>query len=293
MKTTIAILFCSFCLLLTARADVTATVYPGYTFTDADESDGITIEKLNLAARPTVEITGTLGGTNVSLGAGSVNGTVLADTVVDDVTLEFNDGVAPRHIRVKAEGIATSLLTNSAVNLSKTKTNLLVDGVFADIATNDVLAFGDVSAGTNTRVATLEQVLTNAAVLELVSRMLTNTYSFTNFMNAGQFATAEYALATGLMINTNHPWSNSTPSMVRAVLVCKTADRDYAVGDELDVQNAGYGGAQATSYGANKTNVWLSLATTTPFVTLKNDGDVSSSYTITAARWRIKLYAAP
>lgn len=90
-----------------AFGDLTVTVVPGYQF-GANELP--TTDHLNLLGEPTISVTGTLDG-STSLSAGSVNGTLLADSVVDGITIGYNASV-PRALRVLAAGIAGPGLTN-------------------------------------------------------------------------------------------------------------------------------------------------------------------------------------
>lgn len=90
-----------------ARANLTVTVQPGYSFGPGEVP---TIDNLNLLGQPTIAVTGTIDG-STSLAAGSVNGILLADSVVDGVTIGYNGNV-PRGMQVLGQGIAGRGLTN-------------------------------------------------------------------------------------------------------------------------------------------------------------------------------------
>lgn len=88
-------------------ANLTVTVQPGYTFSPGEVP---TLDTLNLLGMPVLDVTGTLDG-STSLSAGSVNGILLADSVVDDVTIGYNSNV-PRGMQVIGAGIAGKGMTN-------------------------------------------------------------------------------------------------------------------------------------------------------------------------------------
>ncbi len=285
-------------LLLPARGEITARVYPGYVFSDGEE---ITVDKMNQAATPTVEVTGTLGGTNVALGANTVTGTMLSDTVVDDITTEFNGsspraikvkydnttlGVISSHLAVKDASISTAKLIDTSVTAGKLDTNWLADVTAATIATNDVLLIGlGGSAGhTNSRIATVQDL----------AKAVTNTPAFIHavqLVTTNTFTSAEFSVGSvGAVADTPHGFA-ATPTKVYWVLVCKTTDAGYAVGDELDV--AAFSGAGDTtpfSGGANAANIFLSCRSASLSVAAKGTG---SGTAIVPADWRAKGYAAP
>ena len=88
-------------------AVLTVQVTPGYAF-GPDETP--TTDHLNALGQPTVNVTGTLDG-STSLAAGSVNGILLADSVPDNISLQYNASV-PRNLQVLSAGVASWGLTN-------------------------------------------------------------------------------------------------------------------------------------------------------------------------------------
>ncbi len=104
-----------------------------------------------------------------------------------------------------------------------------------------------------------------------------------------KFASAEQAIAAGIT-SVAHGLAG-LPQIVRWVLVCKTIDVGYAVGDEVDIfQSAKQAAHDQNNFmgGADVTNVFL-LATVTTF-TLLNKG--TGAYgDATAANWKAKAYA--
>ena len=77
----------------TACADLTAVVTPGYQF-PLDGSVAPAYDLLNLLGQPTIQIYGTIGGSN-TLAAGSVTGVQLNSSVADGVTVGFNGNNPP------------------------------------------------------------------------------------------------------------------------------------------------------------------------------------------------------
>lgn len=287
-------LLSAFCFPLCLRADITAIVYPGHVFTDGED---ITVESLNLLGRPTIYVFGTLGGTNVSLGAGTVTGTALSDTVVDDLTTVFNGstpraiavkydnttlGVVSSHLAVKSGGISHLQMALQAISSDRLVTNLLVDVAQTAPGTNDLLLFGDLSDHTNNKACTFDQlaqcVATNPAI---VTAIATTTNAFVSSL---------VSLSAASLLNVAHGWTN-TPLFVRAVLVCQTPNQGYVQGDEVDVQAChGGGDSQSFTYGANSTNVFLNLADTSISMGNKTSG---ARVTITAGDWEARVYARP
>lgn len=111
-----------------ALANLTVTVHPGYTLAP-DETP--TTDTLNLLGEPTIEVTGTLDG-SASLAAGSVNGTLLADTVVDGTTTEFNASV-PRAIHVIVVGLVDG---RGGIIASNSFLRIYIDPAYFRMATN-------------------------------------------------------------------------------------------------------------------------------------------------------------
>ena len=117
-----------------AGAVLTVQVTPGYAF-GPDETP--TTDHLNALGQPTVEVTGTLDG-STSLAAGSVNGILLADSVPDGISIQYNAAV-PRNLQVLSAGVASWGLTNDSTTTLR-------------IAFNSSLAWDsrtNVSGGTN------------------------------------------------------------------------------------------------------------------------------------------------
>lgn len=274
------------CLLaLEARAEITATVYPGYQFNSTERP---TTSTLNLLGRPTISITGTLGGTNVSLGAGTVSGTMLMDSVAGS-NLTYN-GATPRGLVIQDSGVSIN-----QINVAIAGDGLgggggfplsnKVDNVRIKII-SDVVSF---SVTTNTLVGGgANNLLALGAGLAISG----GTIFVTNLPAASlsAFSSIEYSLSSGQIADTNHSLG-STPRFLNWVMICKTSDNGYAVGDEVPVsavQNST--GDPSFVGGANATNVFIVFASSGASIRNKSTGNLG---TITTARWNTKCYAAP
>jgi hypothetical protein len=279
LKIGIGILHFAFCILH-CQADLTVTVTPGYVFGASERPSTSTLNRLGA---PTINISGTIGGTNAGIAAGSVNGTHFSDSVVDDRTIDFTNS-SPRALRIKEQG----------VDLREASTNLAglglgggggfalsnkVDGVRLTIAT-DTLTF---SCPTNT----LAGGGTNSLIAVGPGLHLSQGQ-----LSVSNFVSLEYVLVSGLIVNTNHGLGVA-PSQVNWVLICKTAELGFAVGDEINCANV-YNDSTAKqnfSFGANSTNVFISAVnTSTHGVRRKDNGNDA---TLTAGSWRAKVYARP
>src|SRR5258708_37416 len=83
-----------------ALATLTVTITPGYEYRVLTGPRAAT---LTVPGTPTATITGTVDG-STGLSAGSVSGTLLADSVPDGVTLHYN-GASPRQLAVLSTGL--------------------------------------------------------------------------------------------------------------------------------------------------------------------------------------------
>lgn len=282
---------------LPSRADIIAAVQPGYQFSEGELP---TVDTLNALARPTITISGTLGGTNVALAAGSVTGTMLSGTVVDGVTVDFN-GSSPRAIEVMQEGIGTNQLKRSAFALPiagglDTQVHLLYDN--STLRTNDSgqLYVAFVSQGTSILTnlpgssgtllgAGTNGVNTNLTVVAPLT--ITNgTLTLQTFTTTNVNLTAQ----NGFQVVIPHGLG-ATPVFVRWVLVCVTGELGYATGDEVDVTSCKDSGTEGMHFtvGANATNVILATRVQDNIQVINFSTGASS--TITLANWKLKCYA--
>lgn len=163
------------------------------------------------------------------------------------------------------------------------------------------------SVNKTNKYTTYTALVTNAPILtslgtgdyvQIVSNALPSLITLQNFSNAVlgafrpvKFATSLKSIATSNIINEAHSLG-ATPQHVRAVLVCQTADASgYIPGDEVDINvvcQSASGGITWT-WGANSTNVWLSLNTAANGIF--NKTNPSGVVTFTTGNWRAKVYA--
>jgi hypothetical protein len=255
-------------LPLASQAELTATVYPGYSFASGERP---TMETLNLLGRPIIVISGTLGGTNVALGAGTVSGTMLMDSVAG-AGLDW-DGNSPRGLMIGVGGVGLVHLASTNFGAGLTNT------------------------GTTIRVAFDTTLKTNAQGqlgVDPTTAFPQGTFSLSasNFISTNTFTSFTYSLpaSSGTVMSTNHSLGR-IPVFIRAVLVCSNADNGYLVGDEIDVSTVAGGGGNSSPYiiiGGNSTNVFAYKYTA--------DGlfaGPSGTATLTASKWNFKIYARP
>ena len=262
--------------LPSARAEITATVYPGYQFSSSERP---TTANLNLLGRPTILVSGTLGGTNVALAGNSVTTTMMSDTLPGSNLVW--DASAPRKLVIMNAGVDTNQISTNLAGLGLgggggAPLSNKLDNAFL-IITNDVVTIS-LSNFTN-----------------LISILSTNIaqYWTTNYPATNRFTSYEYTIATGQLINTNHGLG-VVPRDVRLVIVCKTADASgYALGDEVDARMLDKNAEFDTIIGggANATNVFAScVSVTTLLINNKTNGAQAD---FTEANWKLKVYARP
>ena len=291
----LGILHFTFCIF-NCSAELTATVYPGYTLS-ANERPTTAI--LNLLARPSVTVSGTLGGTNVGLAANSVNGAMLMTSVVDDDTIElFNNGGSTA-IRLKAYNTGTNAIDANLAGLGLGGG----DGFALSNKTDNVSL--TITNDTLTLMTNLSATYLNVASNGVVVGTSTNRGQtvdmqvFAKILGTNGYASAELTLSAGsALLNAAHNYGY-TPGYVRGAIICKTVDASaYAVGDEVDfagiagVENGGsFERGKVFSLGGNATNVFcIQSSTTFLYVNNKTSGVPTQ---LTHASWKAKIYARP
>lgn len=106
------------------------------------------------------------------------------------------------------------------------------------------------------------------------------------------FTSSEIAVATGNQNYSAAHGLSGVPKLVRAVLVCKTADLNYSVGDEVEFPHSSvvsFGGSSefTAAIGANSTDC---IVNQDGGINLPNESSLTLN-TITYANWRLKFYA--
>jgi hypothetical protein len=284
-----ALLLSAFCFLLSAFGQLTTVVYPGYTLQPGER---ITIDKLNLLGSPTVVVSGTSTGSVIA--AGSITSSSITTNAFDQLTiLGGYNGTTASAIRVNYNTNDFYLFSTGLGY----KTNSIAD---IDIATNAAIAWSKLALSTNIIPQTNLPLSLNSNILHGTGTngtpvavtvgngliLSNNTMSVSNSL----FTTAEYSIATGQLVNTNHGLG-ATPTFVRWVLVCKTNDLGYAAGDEVPAMQFTASGYPVFSEGGNSTNIFLGCERTTPTTVTKSGSDLNTAVTI--VRWRVKGYAKP
>lgn len=148
--------------------------------------------------------------------------------------------------------------------------------------TNDTIALAD----TIPMFSTLQNSNTTVT-MQALYQYFTNLNTFQS-----GFVSHEYSVtfATNYLVaNTNHNLG-STPSRVNWVLVCKTSDVGYDVGDEISIYAIDRDNGASFAGGANSTNVFLIRYNAGLRTFNKESGAISD---MTESRWKAKCYAAP
>lgn len=279
------------------QAGLNATVYPGYTFSTGDR---LTADKLNLLGRPTIYISGTLGGTNVGLAAGSVTGVQLADTVINTNRFQW-DTSSPRGIDLKTNVITSAYLATNSV----TSNHLAVAAVANTNLQNGSVSSNKLAAGFTFGLTNLPPGLTNKLLwadtngvwssLALGSGFTVSNYTLIQtgaVASATYYATNSDPFAGGLVYFTNS--FTATPAWVRVSLLCVTNTETFVVGDELNLNQNNSGGADFVSYWANSNRITVSVVS--PITGMSFCTNTSSFYVMTSPRhlnWRLKVAAGP
>lgn len=277
-----------------AKAELTATVYPGYTLS-ANERPTTAI--LNLLARPTVTVSGTLGGTNVGLAANSVSGAMLMTSVVDDDTIEFFNNGGATAIRLKAYHTGTNAINSNIAGLglgggSGSPLSNKTDNVTITI-TNDTITLM-----TNLPIAHLN-VASNSVVVGTTNSQalaMTPMQFWTNVSPFFTYTSTSVALSTvtaaGNYINEAHGLGR-TPSFVQLVIVCTSSDLNYAVNDEVpNPSMLTSSWKPGGNVWCNSTNVGWGVADSAAQFRIFNK-TTGAEGTITPSKWSVKIRARP
>lgn len=232
-----------------------------------------------------------------------INGRAVLTNLIGSTLLLGYDTTTGTYGKTTLSNLAQQALSTFAL------TNLQF---LATPATNDLLMVWDDDAGTNKAttftalVTNLPTITTNLAT-DTVMLITSNGPALISLPDLAatmvdpfvptNYVSAELTIAYGLIADTAHA-IGAQPQSVRAVLVCKTADASgYVPGDELDVNssgNTGYGG-RVFVYGANSTNVWLSLldpgGDSALVPSVLNKTNPVGAATLTFSNWRAKIYA--
>ena len=286
-----------------------------------EDGDQITNEVLRSIARPTVQLTGSIG--TASVDDGAVTTAKLADGVLSaDATgrAKMADGFTTA-AKLASDAVTTAKILDANVTPAKLSesvlgsvpqyaTGALSAGVYAVTLSPAPTAY---TAGMVVRFKA-DLVNTGATDLNVNSlgaknlftldgkellagqipagALIEATYDGTQFQCnlRSRFASTEYTIATGAIADTAHGLGAQPPAYkVKWVLVCKTTDAGYAVGDEVPVEQFTASGYPVFAPGANATNVFLGCERTNPTVITKTGSNLNTA--ITSSRWKAKCYA--
>lgn len=132
-------------------------------------------------------------------------------------------------------------------------------------------------------------IFTNGHPARMTMQSLSN--SIVQGSKPVKFTSTDTAVPAGgnNVINTAHGLG-ATPQLVRVVLVCQTAENNYAIGDEAAVEavsSTAFGGT-VWNWGANTTNVWVSYST--PANSMFNKTTAAAA-AWTTGNWKVRIYA--
>lgn len=284
---------------------------PGYTFSDV-ESDPNNLVTSNTLAQLVANATArtnligdraeiTVTGTNYQLlmwtGTTALKRVSLWSLLPTNSirSWQLADG-AVGTVQVAANSLTWSNLSTNALDGLTLYSNLLVNAPTNGPGTNTFFlsAFSD-NTGTNgsptnlqVRLTPLADLTRSAALTNLVNT-LAQAVTATNVLT-NSFTSLDYSLSAAQIANTNHNLVTA-PHFVNWVVVCNTADAGYTTNDEVQVWCVSHGDKQAFASGANSTNVFLSLQSTSGLVVAGKDGTASATFT--ASRWKARCYARP
>lgn len=281
--------------LQTVHADLTAEVLPGYTFGTSERPTTSTLNRLGL---PTIRITGTVGGTNAGITAGSITTTMLSDNVVDGTTIYFNGS---REFAVIPYSVGTNSLSNNICGFGLTGGNGAQLSVTYD---TNFFAVGatNINSGTNglTLLSSLWGVISNTVWLQ------TNVFTSTNITLTSSMAVSIPHLLGPLVTNSAAPSSFTnaplqwTPRFVHWVFYCTGVEDAYALGDEVPVSNvvsydnAGSDVRHAPAFatGVNTTNVFIVKESGVTDLRI-NQKDGAPLGVFNLANWKARCYVRP
>ncbi len=276
------------------QAGLNATVYPGYSFSTGER---LTTDKLNLLGRPTIYISGTLGGTNVGLAAGSVTGVQLADTVINTNRFQW-DTSSPRGIDLRTNVLTSAYLAPASV----TSNQLAVAAVANTNVQNGSLSSNKLAAGFTFGLTNLPPGLTNK-LLWADTNGVWSSLSFGSGFTVSNYTLIQTNSASATLAFTNPfpyltpiPWTNNhglgrQPGDARVVFQCLSNIGVWVTGDEVDAENATTGAVfKFGSLSVNATNTIVRLYNHSGMSVVAGDATISG---LTTNYWRIKVYVSP
>jgi len=298
---------------------LTLTLIPGYTYQD-NELD--TAAKRNLAANPTVSLSGSVG--TLSLADGSVTTPKLIDGVLSaDATgrAKMADGfittskIGANQVTAACLDLNTQLGIQQygstatggpaayAITLSPAPTSY-VTGMVVRFRVNTANTGG---ATLNVNGLGAQTIYSAGSYTTLAAGQLQPNCQYTAVYVSGGgfcligvrpfFITGENALSgsNGVIINTPHGLGG-VPTLVRGILRCKTGENGYSAGDEIDCGTMWTSQPLPAFYiTATATNLILVQTGAVSFMPRGAGSGASAGTTggtsITTANWKLVMYA--
>ena len=281
---------------------LTIKLTPGY---DWPAGDVVTLDKLRLAANPTIELEGgisaaTIGDNSIQtaklvvgiLSADSAGrsrmapGYLVLSQIAAGIFTADNLGRAPfaagfiNEALLAANSVGTAELIDANVTLAKLSAGIIASApVKAAPTTSDLVPIADAAASNATKYCTL---------LALKTLINANT----------AFISAQVAIGTssGILAPVAHNLG-ATPTNVNAYAICTTAHAaaGYAVGDIINLGGIQGGSLGASfSWGANATLCWITEYHSATFLNIfnKTTGATVSLTGTTAGYWKAFLVAS-
>lgn len=278
-KVWLALILSAFQLFsFSAFSEITATVYPGYQFSASERP---TAANLNLLGRPTILVSGTLGGTNVALAANSVTTTMMSDTLPGSNLVW--DASSPRELVIADDGVTTNQLHSGVAGLGLSGGS--GSQLRVNVDTNTITITND--------VVTLNLTTFSNLVNTLASVVATNVaqYAITNYVTTNTYTSGDLYLtnANRMLINTAHTLG-TTPRTVWCTLKCITTDLGYAVNDEVNATHLINSSVPCFTAGANSTNVFVWYYVL-PAVSRKDTGGFTGN-NIDPDKWKLIVKAS-
>lgn len=164
-------------------------------------------------------------------------------------------------------------------------------GVFTNFAVTSLV---QTVVGTNTTLSNtdfvpiysqLQGTNTTATLLALAQFISNSLPRFPVGWTSYEYTVTSAGAANSIMV-TNHGLPGR-PQFLSGVLVCKTAEFEFSIGDEIPLENMGANNGVPIGFGASSTNAWLNSR----FALQVFDKTNGTIRTLTAGSWKAKLKA--
>lgn len=225
---------------------------------------------------------------------------VTGAAIANDATVDGNRAISSNHLQNGS--VITRVLADGVLSADVTGQGKMANGFFtADTAgrakfvdgfiTLAKLAWGSFFSDAPSKVTPVGTDLILIGDSAGGAGNAAKVISIALAQQVNSFTGVEHTVAINSTITEAHGLVG-VPKKVRWVLVCKTIDSGYSVGDEVDVttvRNSSTQGAEVTA-GANGTSVFLVLASAGN-IQLYNFS-TQAGVSITTANWKLKCYAS-